>query len=105
MKLTDQELAKHLLQRKHLGGKRPPFSTRQKVGYLIWAGIAITAMLLLIRYPDQPVGWFLLGAISAAAIRDFKWYRAIRLCWPFTEKVTDWDKVDELSKGKYSRQG
>jgi len=38
----------------------------------------------------------LLGAL----LRDIGWFRAIGRTWPFSEKVTDWDKVQGLADGK-----
>jgi hypothetical protein len=46
------------------------------------------------------VCYVFLGLLIGALLRDIGWFRAIGKIWPFSEKVTDWGKVQGLADGK-----
>ena len=37
-----------------------------------------------------------------ALIRDFGWLRRIKKLWPFTQKIINWQKVEDVAEGKES---
>lgn len=45
-----------------------------------------------------------IGTLALAAaiiiIRDIGWVRRIKATWPFSVKVTDWDKVQAIAEGR-----
>ncbi len=96
--MSNQDLANRLLRRRELGGKRPPLSRRQKLGYSLWACVLVAGIVLENVYPNNPLSWFFFGAILAACVREFAWLSAIRKLWPFTEEVTDWSKVESMAR-------
>lgn len=104
MKFNDQVLADHLLKRKELGGRHLPFSNRQKIGYSIWGALLLIAIILLNIDPDNSISTFLFGIVISAVARDYAWYKATRLTWPFTERIIDWEKVRQLSKSKSEQE-
>ena len=104
MKPTDQVLAEHLLKRKELGGRHLPFSKRQKIGYSIWGAFLLIAIILFNIDPDNSVAAFLIGLVIAAVGREYAWYKATRVAWPFTEQIVDWEKVSQLSKSESEQE-
>ena len=100
MKFTDQELAQRLLLRKQMGGKRPPLSRRQKVGYAFWGGMFLVGIILQNIDPENRIACFLFGLVLGSVGREIAWHRGVQLSWPFNEKVMDWDKVKALSEDK-----
>lgn len=100
MKFNDQFLANQLLKRKELGGRHLPFSKRQKIGYALWGVLLLIAIILLNINPDNSVATFFIGLVIAAVGREYVWYKATRVVWPFTERVIDWEKVNQLSKSE-----
>ena len=100
MKHNEQLFAEHLLKRRELGGRRPPFSMRQKIGYSVWGALLVIAVLLENISPHGPVAAFLFGVCIASVGREIAWYKTMRMTWPFTEKVIDWAKVQESSKSQ-----
>ncbi len=60
----------------------------------------LIAIILLNLDPDSSLAAFLLGLVIAAVGREYVWYKAIRVTWPFNERVIDWEKVSHLSKSE-----
>ena len=58
-------------------------------------GLAVFAGLHL-----WEVCYVFLGSLIGVLLRDIGWFRVICRTWPFSEKVTDWGKVQELADGK-----
>ncbi|MCD6048725.1 MAG: hypothetical protein K0Q55_128, partial [Verrucomicrobia bacterium] len=44
--------------------------------------------------------YLMLGMLAGCLFRDIGWVLAVRRTWPFTVKVTDWDKVQQLADEK-----
>lgn len=38
-----------------------------------------------------------IGMFLGALCRDIGWFRRIKRSWPFTQKITDWKKVEEIA--------
>jgi hypothetical protein len=41
--------------------------------------------------------WLVLGMVAGSLLRDIGWVISIRRTWPFSERVTDWDKVQRFA--------
>jgi hypothetical protein len=44
-----------------------------------------------------PLAWAL-GMACGVLLRDYRWFRAIRATWPFTDRVTDWNEIKRLAE-------
>ena len=45
-----------------------------------------------------PFGWGI-GFACGVFLRDIRWFRAIRANWQFSERVTDWNLVQQIADG------
>lgn len=54
---------------------------------------------MLFLWGRVPIGFvaFVLGLYVELFLRDFQWFSAQKKIWPFTEKVIDWQKVEEFA--------
>ena len=48
------------------------------------------------------VFYIAIGFIAGHYLRDIAWFRGNRKSWPFTEKTTDWQKVESISRDEPS---
>jgi len=64
--------------------------------------VAIFAGLLLLYYfgGKQSGTLMVIGLIIGATLQDIGWVLSGRKSWPFTEKVTDWAKVEHIARGE-----
>jgi len=46
-----------------------------------------------------PLFYGFVGCACGVLLRDIGWVRAIRKNWPFSDKVTDWEKVRRMAEG------
>jgi hypothetical protein len=42
----------------------------------------------------------MLGLFLGVLLRDLGWARATAATWPFSERVTEWDKVRRIAEGE-----
>ena len=96
--MNEKDKAKQLLEHKKYGYS---FSSGMKslrkrhTFYLI----AIFACLYLKPKYDYDVFFLILiGFFIGTIVRDTDWLRTFKSSWPFTEKITDWDKVETIAK-------
>lgn len=43
-----------------------------------------------------------IGMFTGALARDFGWLRRIKDQWPFTQKIINWQRVEDIAGGKES---
>jgi hypothetical protein len=67
--------------------------------YLVFAALGVAALGVLAAIGLWAFFFFYLGLFSGMFIRDLGWLRSIQRGWPFTERVTDWQKVRDLAGG------
>ena len=46
-----------------------------------------------------PVVAVIAGVVAGVFLRDVSWLIGIQRTWPFSAKVTDWDKVQKIAAG------
>lgn len=93
-------LARRLLETRERGYGFALFYRRSWKAYLVilgYFGIVLPWMAM--------EGWWelfcgLTGVLCGMLLRDIGWVRAIRKNWPFSDKVTDWEKVRRMAEGK-----
>ena len=61
--------------------------------------LAILVCLYLRTKHDNDVLFLILtGFFIGTIVRDTDWLRTFNKLWPFTKKVTDWNKVKEIAE-------
>jgi len=100
MRNKDQEYAKKLLEHRKHG-----YSFRVALRSFRWRYAlsgTIFALVLFMLYldPSDPLLCILAGMYIGTFLRDFGWFRGIKRSWPFSEKITDWDKVEAIANGE-----
>lgn len=61
----------------------------------IFSGAAASSYFLVV--PSMPeFGWASIGLFLGAALRDIGHFRMVRRIWPMVDRITDWQKVDDL---------
>ena len=63
--------------------------------------IAVGFLIVVLVFPPDKYGLWLgiaAGMLLGAQLRDLRLMALVRKSWPFTEKVTDWEKVEELAR-------
>jgi len=96
--LSDQILAKRMLEMHDRGYSFALFFRRSAKNYLLvlscFGSGLIAFGLLQLWIPFN----LILGLSAGCLLRDIGWFRAISKTWPFSLKVTDWDKVRRLAE-------
>ena len=104
MKINEQELAEHMLDTRREG---PSVKRSLKKGLYTYAYHALLAIGFIILAKSSSPGdgnqvFFAIagGIFIGTILRDIGWYKKIKTAWPFNEKITDWQTVEEIAKGK-----
>ena len=99
-RLSDKTLAERMLQARERGGYRIlPFVRMNAKGYsflVIYFGAVLAVLAWLELWPGVCV---VLGLVFGVCLRDLSWLIGIQRTWPFSAKVTDWDKVQKTAAG------
>ncbi|MDB4275186.1 hypothetical protein N9860_00745 [Akkermansiaceae bacterium] len=102
---TDQQLAQQLMKIRKEGYPHPLkvifFANNRQKNRLIVIIILITMAVACVA--DPFLGKITLACLSfsiGALFNNFQFIRLIAKGWPFTEKVTDWEKVEGLANAK-----
>jgi hypothetical protein len=98
--LTDQHLAQRLLQRKGGGSTLRRFIHTNRKRYAVGTAALAGAAFMIHRSTLAGPAWFATGCILGTWLRDVQWVLATDRLWPFTEKVTDWGKVESIAGDK-----
>ena len=89
-----------MLQARERGGYRIlPFVRMNAKGYIIlviYFGAVLAVLAWLELWPGVCV---VLGLVFGVCLRDLSWLIGIQRTWPFSAKVTDWDKVQKIAAG------
>lgn len=99
--MNETKLAKQSLLLKENNGSFLYLLKRSFLNYLLFILVIFLSWVLLSMYcPSnyQNIRFFVSGMVIGAILRDLGWFRRIKITWPFTLKVTDWDKVKKLSE-------
>ena len=97
---SDQALARRMLETRDCGYSFSHFVRRNAKRYLLFIsyfGFALIAFGVLQLW--MPF-YLMLGMFAGCLLRDIGWLRVVGKTWPFSLKVTDWDKVQRLADEK-----
>jgi hypothetical protein len=99
--LSDKILAERMLQARACGGyKLRPFLRMNAKGY-IFLVVYFSAVMAVLAFAGCWPAVFVVGGIAAGVfLRDVSWLTGVQRSWPFSVKVTDWDKVQKIADDK-----
>ena len=99
-RFSDQFLAQLMLDLRQRGISFGLHVRRNFPFYGIFFGYMVVALIVLAWLQLWPVFCLAIGMFAGCLLRDIGWIRASRNSLPFTVKVTDWKKVEELASGE-----
>ncbi|MBT7162402.1 MAG: hypothetical protein HN904_06455 [Victivallales bacterium] len=100
---TEQDLARHLLVHRRNGYSAGYVLRKSVRRYAVLVGILA---LFVIWFHATDGLWYKglclwsIGMFVGALARDVGWLLRIKAQWPFTAKVVDWQKVEDLAEGR-----
>ena len=99
-RLSDKTLAERMLRARERGGYRIlPFVRMSAKGYVVLV-FYFGALLAFFAFAAMwPVFAVIAGVVAGVFLRDVSWLIGIQRTWPFSAKVTDWDKVHKIAAG------
>jgi hypothetical protein len=97
---SDKTLARRLLETRYRDCSFGLFYRRSAKRYVFLVSFFILALVTLSSLQQWMGCSFTLGMFFGCILRDVGWVRAVRKTWPFSVKVTDWDKVQKLAGGE-----
>lgn len=101
--IKDQEYAQKILEHRKRGGYSIRLALRGLASrYIISTLVFILAAIFLLNLSPctKPFYWVIIGLYAGMILRDIGWFWAIKKTWPFSEKITDWEKVERLARGE-----
>jgi hypothetical protein len=104
-RFSDQQLAIQMVENHSAGYTYQLFVCRMAWRYLAFLAIltAVTVILCTLHAIGHPTALpmilLLVGFAVGVFLRDWQFVDSIRRKWPFTEKTTDWEKVEKLADG------
>ncbi len=102
---TEQALARHFLKHRETGYSITYVLRRSKLRYGFHVAVLVAFTAVFNTTDDLWLKGFSLWAIGmflGALVRDFGWLRRIKKSWPFTQKITDWQRVEVIAEGRES---
>jgi len=89
-----------MLQARERGGYRfLPFVRMNAKGYVVLV-VYFGALLAFFAFTAMwPVFAVVAGVVAGVFLRDVNWLIGIQRNWPFSDKVTDWGKVQKIADG------
>ncbi len=104
-KLTDQQIARHLLVHREKGYSIAYILRRTKWRYALHLGVIL---LFLAGFFASKDCWgkgfclWMMGMFFGALCRDAGWLLRIKRTWPFSERITNWPLVEEIAAANES---
>jgi hypothetical protein len=100
---SDKMIARRMLQAKQTGYTFAHFVRIGAKRYLLIAAVDVFLICLAYFVLRNYIAFFLLIGLSVGSFaRDFAWFRTCQKSWPFTEKTTDWQKVEKIANDEPS---
>ncbi|WP_299946360.1 hypothetical protein [uncultured Microbulbifer sp.] len=95
--MKENERAKQLLIQKEKGVTLTTSMSAMKRKFIYRSIMFVIACLFYWFYGG---GLFLvaIGMLVGTTIQDVGWLRVIEKTWPFTVKITDWEKVERIAE-------
>ncbi|MBN8459461.1 MAG: hypothetical protein J0M04_16660 [Verrucomicrobia bacterium] len=97
---SDQMLARRMLETRDCGYSFGLFFRRSSRRYLLLVSYFVLALVAFALFQLWSVYYLMLGMFAGCIFRDIGWVRTGGKTWPFSLKVTDWDKVQRLADEK-----
>lgn len=96
--LSEPQLARRLLMTKKTGYTFRHYLSLNYKKYLPGTAVLVLSVFMFLnsRAPNT-VPALAVGFVLGGWLRDFQWVMAMKKIWRFTEKVTDWQKVESLA--------
>jgi len=63
--------------------------------FIYWFVLAILLVPIAYLISDS-LGMLLLGAITASALRDIRYFMRTKQIWPMVEEIMNWPRIEEL---------
>lgn len=98
----EQKLAQHMLAHREKGFSVGYVIRRSAWHYLILLALTTVMLAATVTTEDRLLQLFFMwgfGMFAGAILRDVGWIRRIKKNWPFSQKVTDWPKVEAIAQG------
>jgi len=102
-KTTEQTMARHMLAHRDKNYSIIYVLRRSAWRYTLLIGLLLLFVVASRSTADWTIKGFCLwgsGMFLGALCRDIGWFLRIKRSWPFTQKITDWRKVEEIAEGK-----
>ena len=97
---SDKILAQRMLETRDRGYSLSHFFHRNVNRYLRLFSYFGFALIVLAIFQLWMLFVLMLGMLAGCFLRDIGWVRSGGKTWPFSLKVTDWDKVQKLADKK-----
>jgi len=102
-KPTEQQIARHFLKHREAGYSIAYVLRQSKLRYGIHIAMLVGFSVVFHSTDDLWLKGFslwVIGMYLGALLRDVGWLRRIKRSWPFTQKITDWQKVEDIAEGR-----
>ena len=98
----DKLIARRMLQARQHGYTFGHFIRINARRFSLLYAIFFLGIYLTTCIHDYIAFYIMIGMTLGVFVRDFAWFRSKRAGWSFTEKTTDWQKVENLAKDESS---
>ncbi|MDP5211133.1 hypothetical protein [Microbulbifer sp. 2205BS26-8] len=95
--MKENERAKQLLTQKEKGVTLATSMSAMK-RKLTYRSIMLVAACLCYWFYGGSLFILAIGMLVGVTMQDFGWLRVIEKTWPFTVKITDWEKVKRIAE-------
>jgi len=98
--MNEEVLAKSLLEKRE-SGITVLSGLKSIKGRIIFRFVLLCILYSLYAQSGNDSMLYLgIGYVLGMTIQDISWFSTIAKTWPFSTKVTDWEKVEELANKK-----
>ena len=98
IKMNEKNKAKRLLEHKEYGFSYKLAYKGMRNRYVLYISSIVILFYFTTKTKDNAFLFVLIGLFIGTFLRDYSWLKAMKISWPFTEKITDWDKVKKIAK-------
>jgi hypothetical protein len=95
--LEERKVAKALLDQRESGPTYGRLVRARIAWYALRLSLLVVGIAVLLRSPENPAPWLLVGLLVGMTVQDYGWIGAIRRTWPCTARWLDWDRVREAA--------
>jgi hypothetical protein len=95
--MNEKDKAKRLLEHKKMGFSYKLAYAGMKNRYILYLSSILILFYCTTKTNDNAILYILIGLFIGTFLRDYSWLKAMKISWPFTEKITNWKKVEEIA--------